>query len=179
MNVTSVTKSILRSPCNVTVLIKYTDLLKNTWNGPACGLYRWTRINYEMSFYSALQHLHQSSWSDIFRWSASAQTQIFTRITFSFSLSFSMGRRGGGGVVTMVTNDKCQPAGKRTQRSYVSELHVCLIHRKHVSSRPEIHNHTEIHNTYASRLYNSHFKSHAQPTDLWMQECKYKPWMQY
>ncbi len=97
VNVTSVTKSILRSPCNVTVLIKYTVLLKNTWNGPACGLYRWTRINYEMSFYSALQHLHQSSWSDIFRWSASAQTQIFTRITFSFSLSFSMGRRGGGG----------------------------------------------------------------------------------
>ncbi len=115
----------------------------------------------------------------VFRWSASAQTQISTRITFSFSLSFSMGAEEEGGGVTMVTNDKCQPAGKRTQRSYVSELHVCLIHRKHVSSRPEIHNHTEIHNTYASRLYNSHFKSHAQPTDLWMQECKYKPWMQY
>lgn len=56
------------------------------------------------------------------------------------------------GVVTMVTNYKCQPAGKQIKSSYVSELHVCLSSQKTRlqsawdSENHTANTHTEIHN---------------------------------
>lgn len=56
------------------------------------------------------------------------------------------------GVVTMVTNYKCQPAGKQIKSSYVSEPHVCLSSQKTRlqsawdSENRTANTHTEIHN---------------------------------